>query len=547
METLLNRLAVVLLAAAASALLFWNLGGKYLWQDEAATAVLGERMLRYGRPLAYDGKNLITMDSFADEDPGTIDGRTSGVELELRYLVARGDFKSDTTWVGQPWGQFALAGLSLAVFGHGTAAARLPFAIAGLATVLLLYVFAVRVFADRAMALLASALLLANCFWVLHVRQCRYYALSSLALMATVAAFTWWRQGGRRGAALFVLAGWVYFQCDFGSFFPTMAVLGLLALAGTWPRPGRAIAVFAVLGAAVAPFAWYYGIVGRIRNTILPWSDKFVGNLVHMNHFVIPFLLLAPAGYLLWRTRATLSRQQREVLAGAIGMILLMLLWVPTVAPWYFHRYIVQLTPLASIVVAWVVVRAANAPTWLRARPWARAGTIVAVGAAVAVSAVLPYPIDLALARWSGIEATPKLRTVLLRGELEHTRREIAGSPPDPNREVIEWVKHRLRDGDEILVNYEDIPFMFYTDAAVRGGVAAFRVEDRAGPPPRFLVLRRSVSFVHWPVFLREAKRHSWSFASTGAPDVPFGNNPDPDSTLWQPRSEVLVGERVGP
>ena len=68
---------VLLLAALGLLLLFWHLGEKYLWQDEAQTAVLAERMLLYGRPIAYDGKNLITIDDFAAEDASDIDERAS--------------------------------------------------------------------------------------------------------------------------------------------------------------------------------------------------------------------------------------------------------------------------------------------------------------------------------------------------------------------------------------------------------------------------------------------------------------------------------------
>jgi hypothetical protein len=88
---------------------------------------------------------------------------------------------------------------------------------------------------------------------------------------------------------------------------------------------------------------------------------------------------------------------------------------------------------------------------------------------------------------------------------------------------------------------------MFYTDAAVRGGIAAFRVEDRTRPPPRFVVLRQSVGWVHWPVFQREVRRYAWSFVSTGAPDIPWGNNPDPIALVYQPEREVFVAERVEP
>src|SRR5262245_60762485 len=71
---------LVILAVITSfggVLLFWGLGKKYLWQDEAATAVLGERLLRYGKPLAYDGKNLVTIDYYAAEDLSSIEQRAT--------------------------------------------------------------------------------------------------------------------------------------------------------------------------------------------------------------------------------------------------------------------------------------------------------------------------------------------------------------------------------------------------------------------------------------------------------------------------------------
>ena len=45
---------------------------------------------------------------------------------------------------------------------------------------------------------------------------------------------------------------------------------------------------------------------------------------------------------------------------------------------------------------------------------------------------------------------------------------------------------------------------------------------------PIFLVLRKSVGFVHWPAFLREAGRYHWVPVGLKAPDVMWGNNPDP-------------------
>ena len=533
-------IAIVMLCA--STLLLWRLGAVYLWQDEAATAVMAERMLRYGKPLAYDGRNVITMDSFVDEDPSTVGQRTGSAEAALRYLVARGDFRADTTWVGQPWGQFVAAAASLGLLGHGTVQGRLPFALAALATVLLLYLLAARVFEDRALATLAAALLVANAFWILHSRQCRYYALSSLLLLLSVAAFLRWQRGARWGVPLFVLTAWLYFQADFGSFFPSVALLGALAMAVSWPRVGRPAAVFAALAAAVAPFAWYYGIHSRVRNPAFGLERRFLGTLYNVNQYVIGLPIVVLACWWMWRRRGELGPERRALLWGASGVILATLPWVPMVAPAAFHRYVVQLTPLAALVTAWTVARIAEAAAARSGRRWLRQPVLVATGALVATTGIASAPVAAALASrgwpFHAIE----------RPEVGNALREVFVERPDPNRLTIEAVAPALRPGDEILVNYEDVPFMFYTGARVRGGIAAFRAEDREAPPPRFLVLRRSISFVHWPVFEREASRYSWRLIATGAPDVPYGNFPDPSHVPFpKSRLEVIVAERATP
>ena len=511
----------------------------YLWQDEAATAVLAERMLQYGRPLAYDGRNLITMDSFSDEDPATIDARIGNPAAELEYLVRRRDFKADGTWVGQPWGQFVVAALSLSLLGRGTAAARAPFAAAGILTVLLLYSFARRLFEDRTVALLAAGLLVANALWIAHSRQCRYYALSSLCLLAAVAAFTRWQRRAAWSAPVFVAIGWVYFQCDYGSFFPAMAVLFAVALASSWPRVTRPLVTFGILGALIAPFAVYYGILGRVRNPSASFDDRVLATLFNVNQYIIAFPLLAVAVWLLWRRWTVIPEVAREVLVVSLLMIAALAIWVPLVAPHPFHRYVVELTPLASLVAAWALCEVARSLASRTGRAWSR-NVFLAAGAALTIfTGLLSVPGTLAVVQ--------HYRDPIVRPEFLGLFREIFCWRPDPNRDVIEVLAPMLRPGDEILVNYEDIPFMFYTHARIRGGVAAFRVEDETASPPRFLVLRRTVPFVHWPVFNRVRDRYLWRELPTDAPDLPFGNNPDPTFfPLPQSPYKVIVAERVG-
>jgi hypothetical protein len=93
----LEILAQVGIACLAIILLFYGLTDRYLWQDEAETAVLATRLLKFGRPLAYDGVNMATTDSF-DPDEDAVERQAAEPKASIEYHVRRGEFKPDTTW-----------------------------------------------------------------------------------------------------------------------------------------------------------------------------------------------------------------------------------------------------------------------------------------------------------------------------------------------------------------------------------------------------------------------------------------------------------------
>src|SRR5208337_3372946 len=99
------------------------------------------------------------------------------------------------------------------------------------------------------MAAMAAILLASNSYWILHARQCRYYSVSSLFLVLTLMAYARWQWGGRGPAALIAVA-WCWFQVDYGTVLPVLAVLFLEALLfgrAFW----RTIAAGAILGATL--------------------------------------------------------------------------------------------------------------------------------------------------------------------------------------------------------------------------------------------------------------------------------------------------------
>jgi 4-amino-4-deoxy-L-arabinose transferase-like glycosyltransferase len=531
-------------AAAAALLLFANLGAVYLWQDEAATAVLGRRLLEHGKPLAYDGRNLITMDHFLPEAPDAVRQRAAEPAAAIAHAVRRHEFRADTTWTGQPWGQFLVAGLSIAAFGSTTLAARAPFALAGVLAVLLFLRLVRREGGRRDLALAALVLLLSNAYWILHLRQCRYYALSSLALVASVAAFLRWRDGRRFGAALFVATAWAYFQVDYGSFWPSLAALfayAALSERRAWPRLRPILATGLVLLAAVLPWVLYYELPERFQESTLDFARRLTGHARLFDRYVLalPVALLAAAAFAALRAR--LAPGLRRLLALSLGIVSLDLLWITLTTPHPFLRYQIQLVPLACLLAAWIA--------WdvLGGGPAAPLARRAAGAATLALLALTPWAS--APFGWLAPPAAGPERAGVLRAELGILARELFTRRPDPNRDVIEWVRAHTAPGDEILVTYEDVPFLFYTELRVRGGIAAFRVLDETAEPPRIAVLR-AAPFLHREPFREALARQRWRFERVPTPDAVWGNNPDPAGQYWNlPRDPagVRVAERVGP
>jgi hypothetical protein len=516
----------------AAFLLLYGLADKYLWQDEAQTAVLGARMLRFGRPLAYDGRNLVTIDIFAAEDTHAIGQRTTSAQAAIDYYVRRGDFKSDTVWKFHPWGQFIVAAASFKMLGQTTLAARLPFALAGILTVLLLYRWVEVRFGSPLMAQLAAVFLVFNTYWILHMRQCRYYSLSSLFLVLTLMSYVLWQRRGLWGAVAFVITAWCWFEVDYGTVWPVLGVLFVDALVADRRNLWRPVLVGVALAASLAPFVYYYGLLGRLGVQEGTWATRFRHTVFNMNEYVVPLpIMLAAVALIAWRWK-TLPTAERRLLAIACGIMFALALWVPSVAPGAYLRYVIIATPVACLVSAWVLVRGFKLRTsyaWL--------------GAAIFVlTPWLSMPLD--------VLHPPSSRyfnSLVFRSELSTLRREIFGHRPDPNRLVIDWLRQNAAPTDEILINYEDLPLMFYLPNPIRGGLGAFRVEDDAKSPPSVLVMRHSVAFVHWPVFQREIDRYQWIAVPVNAPDVMWGNNPDPmaEAQDFNTERKIMVARRA--
>jgi 4-amino-4-deoxy-L-arabinose transferase-like glycosyltransferase len=155
---------LLILAAIALALVLTNLGRDYLWADEGDTAVLASNILKFGVPKAWDGV------TFTDSDFG-----------------AR--VNDDLLMVSTPWVQYYIAAASFFFFGETAFAARLPFALAAAATVVLGYFLIWRVTTNRWASFCAAFLMVCSVQFLLYARQSRNYSLNMLLTCALIWLF----------------------------------------------------------------------------------------------------------------------------------------------------------------------------------------------------------------------------------------------------------------------------------------------------------------------------------------------------------------------
>src|SRR5262245_39262825 len=225
-----NSAAAGLLLVAAL-LIFPSLDDRYLWDDEAETALLARNVLQFGVPVAWDGATLISQEC--------------GTDYDTNYL-----------WRQTPWLPIYVTAGSFAVLGASTFTARLPFALLGLLSIPSMYLLGLRAFGDRLTAVLAASSLLLSVPFLLHVRQGRYYAV---AIFATIWVFYFYflLPTRPRWAAAGLAAG-------LAVLFYTSNLLWLALVAGL-------VLGFFVVGFERAVIPWLVAALGATTVVGLPW------------------------------------------------------------------------------------------------------------------------------------------------------------------------------------------------------------------------------------------------------------------------------------
>jgi len=500
---LLRPLPLGILAVAAF-LIFFNLGQRPLWQDEAETSRLAQTVLTDGVPRAFDGKNLISQEEAREYNPD--DGHV---------------------WRWSPWIQIYMSAAGIACFGENAAGDRFFFALAGLLSVAATYLLILRFFRNPAWAALSAGLLTLTAPFLLFCRQGRYYSMGTLLTLAAIYAFfSDWRHKNGPLVGMALSMG-LLFHANyllFLSFVPSALACAILLYHERLDIK-RLILLMVATMALVIPglFMYRLGSQSGMFDIILVPENLMI-YFADLIMFMIPLPVLA---VLAWRWRrffVFLERPtdpaERFVLFCALLTVMSLLLLA--LVPQRFHRYIVHLYPLCAILLAWAGMR-----LWRWSRP-----------------SGLAFVLLIALTNW--LHLYPLERTKLINRPWQNDFRmltspnfplklyltELFSGYPDVNANIIAFFKEHARPGDTILAEYSDLPLQFYTGLRVLGGLQ--------GPPapeekPEWVLIRRSVrvnrdrllfparAFVHTLDLERDYERLELPW-----PDEDFGNRADP-------------------
>ncbi len=489
---------ILFLLLTAAVLLFTRLDNGRLWQDEAETAVLGKNILTFGYPKAFDGTNL----------------------LNPSLTV-----KENYAWTYHSWLPMYLAASSFALFGTDTWAARFPFALMGLLSIWLSYLLSKRLTSDTLTSRLTTLSLVLCVPFLLHMRQCRYYAPAVLfTLWATLA---YWRflHKKRFSSVELTAALTLLFHSDHGIFAPLTAGFALHFLAENREKDrwSRGAAVLVSLLALTVPWIIYLNAGQHHKG--FSWkeiSHHFQFYIRQINKFLVPVFFWVILR-LAWRKpfRSPPGGSPGNVRQGwrltcvliAAGFAFLVLV------PEQRHfRYIIFLVPFLLMIQAALLVRL------IRAK--AAAGILLA-GALLLTDAIHHSGLSVLGAHIPAIRSKLSSPDVRIRslpaeflGELTHDYR-------GPIDGIVELLGKESRPGQTVKAPYEEHPLIFYTSLAVEPvrNEADFRKETF----PDWIILRRDWipnEFFKSPYYAEIKRRYKELVLD--APDIPWQNRPDP-------------------
>jgi hypothetical protein len=491
-------IAEIFLGALVLFLFLTNLGNIYLWQDEAQRALIAKTILHDGFPRGYDGLNYFSQ------------------ELGREY----GD---NFLWKWNPWLPFYV--LALFFSAHiSTFTARLPFALFGIATVALAYLFVRTILGERRSALLAAIILTTSVPFLLLSRQCNYYSMTAFFSLLSLYGYIRMTTGKKHGFILTLTSITLLFHSHYIYCVP--CVVAMLGHALIYHRNiiKKLFTLYvAVLVVNIPGFFWYghtaYGGVYKLIHSganFVMFFNYYLGQTV-IYIFTIPVVLSLAA---LWGIASIrkkrfffLDHARREIVVLLLSFIITCTFTLSVVSPAPFFRYLSPIIPLAAILIALFVEA-----VWCHRIIW---GLLV-------------------LALWFGSQ--PIIKYLY---ELTHDYHGPIGG-------IVRFINSNSQHGDVVGITYGDMPVKFYTGLRVVGGLTGEDLEPIKNA--KWVIVRKhtlcSREAVVRKFILNNVNFERYEAIQLNVPDIPFENRESPQLHEYktvQDEDPVIIYKRIRP
>ena len=295
-------------------LAFTGLDNVAFWDDEATVSILAKNFLSTGQFTGWDGRNL-----YAYRNGLTLNRDLTANEPPLDLLTAA---------------------LSFRIFGISTWAARVPFVLAGLVS-LLVFALVLRedVGVDSWLWVYALGVLAFSTNFLLLITECRYYALSLLFALTTYYAYQRCLRNRRTGWFIFLaVSALLLFFSQYligGAFLFALCILHLMFHRSEWsPRDwGKAALAVGLFVIVSLPYSINHQIWSRLflhEPSSNPWLvDRLILFFRHLRDInvigALPWAALSLlALLLLLRRERQLLRKSLEWATLGLGSVLVL-------------------------------------------------------------------------------------------------------------------------------------------------------------------------------------------------------------------------------
>ena len=436
-----ERLFLAIVLILASVLFLGNLGNRYLWQDEAETALIGKTIFEDGIPRGYDGKNFFSQE-----------GQSS--------------YGKNYVWILDPWLPHYLVAASFKMLGINTFAARFPFALFGIASTILTYFFARLLTKDRKTAGMATVLLLLSVSFLVLCRQSRYYAPVAFFSLLSLYGYLMLLEDRKGGSITFVVSAILVFHCN-QLFCLTLltTVIGYSLICGRQPFLKTFCLSMIVVFVNLPWILWMSGMRYLDLYDYRFFTKEFFfilrQNLYDIHYYIFPvFLLVLPLckWFVLCIKYKSIKAGFSQAFLFWRDLLLLLLFILVTItalsiaSPGTYFRYLTQLIPAFCIITATILRSFIGA--------YFRTGVVI-MAVLLGATAYADYQYGMKHPDREGI------RYLNFFDYLE----EITSDYDCPNEGIAKYLNANGNEGDIVAVTYGDLPLKFYTKMRVVGGL----------------------------------------------------------------------------